>query len=467
MKPRDLHRLVAAGESERVEFKSAIRSSSVVARILTGFLNRAGGQLVVGISDRGELLGVKNAAALVKRLKRELAELITPPALWSVESFEIDGRQFVVAEVSEGRDKPYVTGGAIFIRRGAQDVSATREEISRLIQDRSTAGGRWERQIAMGADVSDLDVEIVRETAEMAITASRWRGDADDPESFLHSHGLLESGRITNAAVLLFAKEPTRFLPQARVRVVVMPHGKTGDDFESDRMFDSCLLRVVEEIEPFLEGRIGGVSVRFADEGYQRRERISYPRKAIREGVLNAIVHRDYRASGSILISVRPDLLGISNPGGLPEGLTPAALKREHPSIPVNPDIAHVCYLQRLIELVGRGTEQIVEECRRLKLRVPKWDTSPTETTLTFFAPAHGDRRAQERLSPRQIRILEILREERLSAPDLVRSLPDRVTARTIRSDLKMLVELGLVVTTGQARSVTYSLSEAGRLRSS
>src|SRR5690606_26151867 len=143
----------------------------------------------------------------------------------------------------------------------------------------------------------------------IASDAGRWSGDVSDPEAFLANHGLLESGRITNAAVVLFGKSPTRFLPQTRVRIVEMPEGKTGDEYDFDQMFDSCILRLVDEIEPVITARIGGVSSRFVDDSWERKDRILYPPKAIREAILNAIIHRDYRMSGSILISILPSVL--------------------------------------------------------------------------------------------------------------------------------------------------------------
>lgn len=466
MNAKDFHRIVDAGESARVEFKSSVRTPEVAARVVSAFLNAEGGQLIVGIGDQGELVGVKNAQDLADRLNCQLADFITPPALWHVDVLSIEGKEFVMVEVAEGSDKPYVSNGTILIRRGERDVPANRDEITQLIQSRSVAGDRWERQIVMGADVTDLDLPLVTDTARKASESGRWSGDLGDPEAFLANHGLLESGRITNAAIVLFGSSPTRFLPQARVRVVEMPEGKTGDKYEFDQMFDSCILRLVDEIEPIIAARIGGVSSRFVDESWERKDRVLYPPKAIREAILNAIIHRNYQMSGSILISILPGELRIANPGGLPDGLKPADLKREHPSIPVNPDIAHIAYLRRLIDKVGRGTQKIIESCKERKLKTPKWTSSPTETTLTFFGP-HGAQRqtgVSHSLSPRQMGILTILHEHGpCSAPAVVAEISEDVTGRTIRSDLKKLVDSGLVAISGQARSSVYDLTESGR----
>ena len=179
---------------------------------------------------------------------------------------------------------------------------------------------------------------------------------------------------------------------------------------------------------------------------------------ALREGVMNALVHRDYSSSGSITISILPDSLQISNPGGLPEGLKPADLKRDHPSVPRNPDIAHVCFLRGFIEKVGRGTQRIVEDCREARLHDPKWQSSSLETILTFFTPASGFAQTLvEDLNDRQQKILAAIQEHKpLSANDVAKLLGGEVTDRTVRNDLQTLVNGQWLVRRGRGRSTLY-----------
>jgi ATP-dependent DNA helicase RecG len=355
-------------------------------------------------------------------------------------------------------DKPYVAGGAIYFRRGEQIVPANRDEISALIQKRSEASQRWERQLVMGAERADLDEKLMGDTARMAVESERWQGSPDDIDGFLHALGLATHGGVTNAALLLFGKQPTRLLPQARVRLLGMPEGKTGNRYSVDKIFDGCILRVAEQIPAALATHAGGIESRFSAENWRREDRPLYPMTALREGVMNALVHRDYSLSGSITISILPDSLLISNPGGLPAELTPSDLKKDHLSVPRNPDIAHVCFLHRLIEKVGRGTQRIVEDCRKARLRDPRWQSSGLETTLTFFAPTAASTRSRmEELSERQQQILDVLREKKhLRSGELAKLLGSGVTDRTVRNDLQTLVDAGLVVRRGRGRSTWY-----------
>ena len=153
----------------------------------------------------------------------------------------------------------------------------------------------------------------------------------------------------------------------------------------------------------------------------------------------------------------QPKLRLITNPGGLPAELKPADLKKDHASLPRNPDVAHVCFIHGLIENIGRGTQRIVEDCKRTQLPEPKWQTSRVETTLTLFsAPAKPSAKAEE-LNERQRRILAAAeRGAYLRPKELAQLVGEGVTDRTVRNDLQELVDRGLLLRRGRGRSTSY-----------
>ena len=263
--------------------------------------------MLIGVGHKGELVGVSDAPTLVRRIESQLPKLISPRALWTVEQLHVAGKDVVIVEVPEGMDRPYVAEGAIYFRRGERVVPATRDEISALIRKRTEASLRYERQISIGADREDLDEKLIRETARMAVESERWQGSPGRPQGFLQAFGLTAHGGVTNAGLILYGRRPTRVLPQARVRLLVMPEGKTGNHYSVDKIFDGCLLRIAQEIPPALTTYAGGVESTFSPRDWQRSERSLYPMTALREGVLNALVDRDYGSSGSITISILPD----------------------------------------------------------------------------------------------------------------------------------------------------------------
>lgn len=457
MTPIDLHKLIDQGEGERLEFKAGHPPPSKVAEIVCGFLNSTGGQLLLGVGDRGKIVGIEDAEKVARELNSELRNQISPSARWTVDRIPMEGTNILLIDVPEGQDKPYLTEGAIYLRRGNKVVPAKRDDISRLIIRRVEASQRWERQIAIAADQSSLNEKLILETIRLARESQRWSGNTDDPPGFLSSLGLIDNGAVTNAAVLLYGKDPARILPQARVRLLVLPQGKTGDLYKVDRLFENCLLETAKQIPEALATLLGGVASQFSQE-WQRMDRQVYPMTALREGVMNALVHRDYEMSGSITIEFLPNSLRISNPGGLPDALKPQDLKKNHPSLPRNPDVAHICFLHGLIEKIGRGTQRIVEDFKSAHLPEPKWQSSLAGTTLTLPSPL-GRAGSIEELNDRQRQILTALEERRQLRPAEVSKLVGSgVTGRTVRNDLQALVDRGLVLRRGRGRSISYGV---------
>ena len=453
MTPNELASILSKGETPTVEFLSTA-DIQLVAKTVCAFLNNNGGRLFLGVNDKGRSVGIPNAMEVLPSLRSQLSSTISPKSAWTIDPVSSPDGDLLLVEVPAGQDKPYVAMGAIYLRRGEHTVAANRDDISALIQKRTESSHRWERQPALGADRFDLDEALIRETMSKAINSQRWKGAEDDIDRFLNDHGLTEDGKITNACLLLYGNTPTRVLPQARVRLLVLPGGKTADHYAVDRLFDACLIRNAKEIPEALNLYIGGVESRFRPEDWVRSDKPLYPSSALREGVMNAMIHRDYTSNAGITVSIDPDSLKISNPGSLPDQLKPADLKRDHLSIPRNPDVAHVCFLHGLIEKVGRGTQRILADCKASELPPPKWQTSKHETTLTLLTRGVSDVSSLEELNGRQQKILTLLRERgQATSSEVAAALGAAVTDRTIRTDLQTLQDRGLLRRKGKGRA--------------
>jgi ATP-dependent DNA helicase RecG len=124
---------------------------------------------------------------------------------------------------------------------------------------------------------------------------------------------------------------------------------------------------------------------KFDDNKWQRSDDYVFPMAALREGVMNTLVHREYGlVSSSLYIIIYPDKLEITNSGKSP--FTQSELKKNHVSLPYNPDIAHIVFLRGYIEKIGRGTLKIVEACKQAGLKAPVWDFGEHTVKLTFFS---------------------------------------------------------------------------------
>ncbi len=374
--------LLKQNEAEQLEFKETVGKDSIGSTICS-FLNNKGGQVLIGVTDKKEIVGVKNADKLKKELEHFLIKELVPeaPVMVSVENY--DNKELILVKVWSGSNQPYIFKGSIFYRKRDRTLRASSKEISELIHNRQISEVHWERRAVLGVSLEDFDFEEIQKTMSSAMTYNKTNESNKKPLDFLSQYGLFKNGNFTNAAVILFAKEPARFLPQARVRVSFLSEGKTGNKFIDDQILENNLFKNIDDIFHFLQKNLNYIS-KFDKTNWQRKSDFIYPMSALREGVLNALVHRDYsNISGSISIIIYPDRLEITNTGQLQ--LKISELKKYHQSILVNPDIAHIAFLRGFIEKIGRGTLKIIDACKQSGLKSPEWETDSNSVKLTLF----------------------------------------------------------------------------------
>ncbi|MGB4961051.1 MAG: RNA-binding domain-containing protein [Saprospiraceae bacterium] len=375
--------LLKQEESGQLEFKEIVRKDTI-GKTICGFLNNQGGQLVLGVADNRTVKGIKNAENLKKELEQYLVKELVPeaPVMVSIENF--GDKQLLLIKVWEGSKQPYIFDGSIYYRRKDRTIQASSKEISALIHKRQETEIHWERQACLGVEFSDLDLEEIQKTIEPARFDSKLSEDTRDPMVFLSHYGLYQNGNFTNASVILFAKNPTRFIPQARVRVALLKGGKTGSEFSDDRLLDGNLFKNRIAILDFFEKHLQ-LQRKFDIKAWEREDDYEIPMKALREGVMNALVHREYSIpSSAMAVIVYPDKIEISNTGKSP--YKQSELKKSHLSRPYNPDIAHMVFLRGFIEKIGRGTIMILDECKKAGLKAPVWDLGQQSVKLTFFS---------------------------------------------------------------------------------
>ncbi len=187
----------------------------------------------------------------------------------------------------------------------------------------------------------------------------------------------------------------------------------------------------------------------------QRIEKPEYPFEAIREILLNAIIHRTYYSS-PVLISVFNDRIVFWNEGKLPDGFSLETLKTKHPSIPANPRIADVCFKGGLIEAWGRGTLKILEECKKMNLPEPLFELVGDGFSVTLFKDIYNKAfLLNYKLNERQLDALISFRDNsEIKTNDYM--IKYNITDRTALRDLKGLVDKGLLKKSGQRKSTRY-----------
>ena len=375
--------LIKQGESEQLDFKEVVRKEDI-AKALCAFLNARGGTVLIGVQEDGKVIGVNDADKQESDLQNYLFKSIIPEAPITLSTEIIGNKTILLAKVWNGSKPPYVFDGTIYTRKKAQTVKANPGDISKLIVERQKTELHWERQPALGIEIEDLDELEIRKTLKDLAQYGRGKVFSEkEIEDFLAYYGLYQNGNLTNAAVVLFANEPTRYLPQCRVRLTVFKGSKSSDTFIHDRILEGNIFRNIEEILQFFEVNIASKS-KFSDSKWLRED-TSFPKLALREGLMNALIHRDFaNVSGTVTVAFYPNRLEIINSGELYGGFTPYALSKNHLSVPRNPDIAHICFLRQMIEKIGRGTIKMIEDCETKGYPKPNWQSKSGSTTLTF-----------------------------------------------------------------------------------
>jgi ATP-dependent DNA helicase RecG len=418
-------------------------SLAEVAHTVCAFLNTEGGTVLVESATRP-------VAALVGGIESELREKLHPPALWSVTPIEREGAGYCLVDVPAGRDRPYTVEGTIYMRKDASTAAASPDDIRVLVEGGFRETERWERRLIPGAGLNRLAEGVIFGVARRA-HEQRNLSLGNNSESILTALNLFRDGMITNAAEVLFGDNPAQQFPQVRVRVTVYATDK-GGDFVDNRPFEGPAILMLEEVFAMLRQHLS-VSATF-NEGLQRTDQPAYPEAALREGLVNAFVHRDYaNFTGGISVDVYPGKLVIWNSGSLPPGLKIGDLTREHPSLPRNPDIAQVFFLQGFMERIGRGTQKVVAACTEAGLDRPKWKVDETGVTLTFFSKA---KKSDERkLNLREQKILAELKPgQTIRLPEYCERLT--VSERQGRRDLGDLVHGGWLDRQGDGPATVF-----------
>ncbi|MDZ4668557.1 MAG: putative DNA binding domain-containing protein [bacterium] len=372
--------LLEQQQGNRLEFKATVNREAI-AKTIAAFINTQGGDLVIGVEDNKKIVGIENAEKICAAIQKMLVEYIQPIAPIFTQVVNYKKKDLILISVWEGAKKPYQYKGKIFTRESDATKLSSVSNLTSLIKDRKQADFHWERRAVLGSSLQDLDTEEINQTIA-SYKAYKPNGVIEDAEDFLIQMGLIQNGNLTNACVVLFGKKPTRFIPQSKVRITIYPGIVSGDNFLNDKTFDGSLFQNITAILNFIEISFGKNIV---VDGILRKEKWNYPLIAIREGLLNAMVHRDYNSvNGFLQISIFSDRTEMSNYGGLPEGITIKDLKKEHSSILRNPDIAQICFVRKYIEMLGSGTLRMISDCKKNSFRVPVWTDKDNVTTVTF-----------------------------------------------------------------------------------
>lgn len=345
-------------EDQTTEFKEIWRDEYL--KTVCAFANTEGGIIYVGIDDKGNDSGVLNANKLLEDLPNKIINTLGIHPEVKIEDRNL--KQILTIAINKSI-QPISYHGVFYIRSGSTTQELKGNELQQFILKANNI--TWDAIPIPEAKFEELDDRLIRYFIGKAIDKNRLSIDAELSNSFdvLSKLNLITGdNQLTRAAVLLFAKRPTKYIRGATFKVGKF--GKDSSDLISHDIIECPIFEMPDRVLELLKSKYLHSIVSY--KGIERMETLEYPEKAIREAVLNAIIHRDYSYQGTeITLHVYDNKLVFWNIGSLLSPLNVEMLKMEHPSVKRNALIADIFYRSGAIEAWGRGIKLMISETQK------------------------------------------------------------------------------------------------------
>ena len=333
--------IISNGENSGVEFKRDILQNHQLAKELVAFSNLEGGMVLLGVDDDGTIAGLtrKNLEEWVMTACRDKIRPGIIPAFQTIRDVE-PGKDVAVVRVPRGGDvhsQWHENRNTYYIRVGSQSREPTPQELGRLFQQRGMF--RADLRPVSGTSIDDLDRRRLKDyfgrVRQQDVPID---DDIGGWQTLLVNTEIMAEERVTLSGMLLFGNTPNRFLPQAGIDAAAFP-GTEKDYAAKERLTlrgpmtplmgtDGEILErgLVEQAWEFVRRNISVTAT--LEDGVRRVERLTYPVEAVRETVVNALIHRDYLLSNTdIELAIYRDRMEVISPGKLPNGITPERMR--------------------------------------------------------------------------------------------------------------------------------------------
>lgn len=355
MSSEELKKRIAGGENLTTEFKAAGIHPDDLAASLVAFANTSGGELIFGVGNRGEIVGVSDIDALGKQVDNVSRTNCLPPVTVVQELIELEGKTLLVARVPRGEERPYCTNrGVHYVRSFSGRRQAAREELLRLFQ--ASESLLHDEQVVAGANLNDLDYSYFERFLLQAY-GKRIEDFLVPRDQLLRNLRLARDGHPTVAGLLLFGREVERFLPHAQVNAAQFPGNEIADSPQDRKDFTGKLADQFEGSMRFLQAHL---RVRHEIKGMKSERSPELPEEALREAMVNALVHRDYTIRGPVRLLVFKDRIDVHSPGKPPNTVDVEAMKLGT-HVPRNPILlSHLAKMGYLTSL-GSGIPRMIK----------------------------------------------------------------------------------------------------------
>ena len=463
----DLQRLIAQGMGPALHWLPGETQPARLAVVLAGMANSSGGVIILGVSSRGanlaQLRGVADPAEALESVF-QASLLLDPPLVMPVPQARFyQGKQVLVITVPNGLPNVYNLDGRYLVREGVHTVNLPARQLRQLLMERGVV--HFEAQVPPGAEFADLDAARIDSFAASLGLPESELSSALEAQEILRRRGCLDQGgRPTYAGLLLFGREPQRWLVNSSI-LAARFSGVSFSDQYIKQDIRGALPDQLQQAERFVRENVRSV-VRLL--GITHQESPEYPLEAVRELLVNAVAHRDYNLQGdTIHLNIFSDRIEVHSPGGLPgpvtlENLLDARFSRNAVIVQALSDLGY-------IERLGYGLDRVVRVMRQSGLRPPRFEEVGGSFRVTLYgswqveagaAPLDLSTYQALDLNARQeLALSYLLTRRRISSREYQDLCPD-VHAETLRRDLVDLVGRGLLIKIGDKKATYYVLKK-------
>ena len=428
-------------EAQDKEFKEIWKDQYL--KTLCAFANSEGGVLYIGIRKDGTPVGVENPEKFLEILPNKIRnKLGIIPDI----KLELMKNKEIIKIIIKPSEIPVFYKGRFYIRSGSTTQEVNGYDLMRIIMKKHKIS--WD-SLPSEAGIDEIDEATVERFKVMAKGRLAILGN-ESHKNILENLEFIKDGKLTNAAILLFGKNPQKFYLNSISRV--------GRFKTSTEILDTVIIKgnLFEQVDALVNAIKKHINVRYVIEDVQRKDVWDYPLPAIREACINALIHRDYMDSAEIQIKIYDDHMWFWNPGGLPDGITIEDLKKEHASRPRNKLIAMTFYYAGLIERWGTGTKRIVDLCKEQGLPEPEFKEEFGGFSVVFWKDIYNEEYLRKLgLSERQIKAVLYVKENGKITNREYQEI-NNCSRNTASNDLKKLVLKGVLKESGKKGAGSY-----------